>query len=332
MKHDERVLDEVLTGRRGAYPDPSAMLRFHKGEPPCAAYGGIADVGDAERAEIRAELSRAGLLGRVEHTGLILWRWGHEDERERHGPITDDELLASWNATANVHERIVAALASGRLAKVLRRNNDERERANDARADGEIAGLSDEEQAALRATWVRRPRALSFPAAAGVVLRLTKERGEKTGDDMVTGIAPSGPVAPPRTQRAKQCRDFMGGLAAEMQANHTICVQACDEGDMPSCAIAALGLDTGVMGTRDPRRAIALYEKACASREAPLSCAFLGSMFDDGVYVARDSRAAAGARERGCQQGDQMSCDALNGVRDMRKTVGLYERDGGKLR
>ncbi len=118
--HDQRFLDETFAGKRTVIDIEKvqrALRRFHKGEPPCAIYDDGAKVESAEVETILGELAAAGLLEKTLGTSSIWMRWGREDERRRHGPVTDDEILTQWRLTSTRWETLVSFLASGRMVQ-----------------------------------------------------------------------------------------------------------------------------------------------------------------------------------------------------------------------
>lgn len=181
-EHDKRVLDQLLSDRLVPADLQRRLAHFHRGDPPCAVYSENSDTSEEEVQSIRRELTSSGLLGKVREASSVLWRWGDEDEKWRHGPITDDEIVASWNETANAFERVVAMVAPSKLAHAVRENVKMVEDAELKRGDDQVARLSEAERAALRATWVRHPRALSFPALIRTVSRLREDAVPHAGD------------------------------------------------------------------------------------------------------------------------------------------------------
>jgi TPR repeat protein len=160
----------------------------------------------------------------------------------------------------------------------------------------------------------------------------SQEDGIAQEDDRgATGLPPAVPAASPKTPTAEQCRSFQGGAPADWVANHAVCETACSEGDMPSCGMVASNLSTGIAGKRNYARAVTLYDKVCASRDAPTACYQLGEMLDDGEHVPRDASRATRAWTAGCEQGDRMSCEALREIRYTLRNVALDHPLDGAL-
>ncbi len=170
-KHDRRVLDEMLSGKRDPEELARRLVSFHRGELPCAVYGEKVEISGAEVEQIRGELSASGLAAKLGDVAIALWRWGNEDEQRRHGPVEDEEILASWRQSGTLLERAVVVLAGHRLAETVRQNARAAEQRQNARAEHELRALSAEQRGALRATWERHPLALSLPGLASVMRR-----------------------------------------------------------------------------------------------------------------------------------------------------------------
>jgi hypothetical protein len=175
VAHDQRFLDDVFAGKRNADDLAKALRPFHKGEPPCAHYAEGKKVDEDEIETIRRELGAAGVADKARATSSIWWRWGHDDERRRHGPVTDEEILTQWRLTATTWESVVAFFASGKLVKAIRANAEQMEKRESDRADTQLADLSDAERSALRAIWERHPWAMSFPQVVQVLMKLMKK-------------------------------------------------------------------------------------------------------------------------------------------------------------
>ncbi len=84
------------------------------------------------------------------------------------------------------------------------------------------------------------------------------------------------------------------------------CTQQCDKGHGGSCN------NLGVMATRgdgvpkDPKRAEALFEKACAAGE-PNGCVNRAQMYDEG-YTEEDAALATDLYRRACEAGSMLGC------------------------
>lgn len=72
---------------------------------------------------------------------------------------------------------------------------------------------------------------------------------------------------------------------------------------------------TGV--PRDPKRALALLQKACDARHG-LACASLGSRYASGTGVPKDAKRAEFLWDRACRHGEQLGCLLLGSVRRAR--------------
>ncbi len=118
----------------------------------------------------------------------------------------------------------------------------------------------------------------------------------------------------PTSAASDPCRSIPSG-DVDLIARHAACEAACSKNDMAACGLAATNYVTGLGAPPDGARALELYEKACASREAPSACLLLGDLLDDGALVARDSERANQAWSSGCAQGDRASCARRDGGR-----------------
>jgi len=91
----------------------------------------------------------------------------------------------------------------------------------------------------------------------------------------------------------------------------------CAAGEARGCAALGSRYLKGDGVARDPARALALYQRACAAGQR---CAVVGGMVLEGLGTAADPTAAAGWLERACEQGEPEGCGNL-GV--------LYQRGRG---
>src|SRR5580704_10696686 len=123
----------------------------------------------------------------------------------------------------------------------------------------------------------------------------------------------------------------------------TRCLGACRHfvsPHIPSCTRAGVAFVTGEDGlTRDDRRAVALFQRACDGRDM-FGCIQLGVAFEHGKGVpAKDEARAAELYQRACDGGSMLGCSFLGVAldigrglaQDQKKAVALYQTtcDGG---
>jgi hypothetical protein len=173
--HDERVLGGMLAGTIDTVALQKKLLPFHKGAPPCAIYAEPVSPTDEELAQIVRDLRGAGLLLRIRELVTVFWLWGHTDEQRRHGPVTDEEILTSWNATGTGYEQAVAFFAGHAIAEAVRANSRAMEERETVRANAAEAALSHHEQEALQGIWMRHPTAMSIPGLLRTMSKLPRD-------------------------------------------------------------------------------------------------------------------------------------------------------------
>lgn len=85
----------------------------------------------------------------------------------------------------------------------------------------------------------------------------------------------------------------------------------CRAGELPSCNVAGLMLETGAAGDPDLARALDLYRLACAGGDA-VGCTAVGLLYQKGRGVERDRDVAASQYRMACDGGGRMACDLLS--------------------
>ena len=108
-------------------------------------------------------------------------------------------------------------------------------------------------------------------------------------------------------------------------------MDSCDHGVLKSCAALGERYLKGENVARDPRRGVALLERACDGGDVG-GCLMLGVALQNGLGVARDSKRAAALFDRACQAGFVPGCDnlgilydlGLGVVRDPVRAVALF--------
>jgi hypothetical protein len=173
--HAARFLDDAFAGKVDLDGYQQRMLHFHKGTPPCASYGPKVTPSDQELAAIERDLRGANLLVRVRESSSLFYKWGRADEERRHGPRTDEELLAAWNETATPYERAIAFFAGAALAAKIRAGSRAAEERELARADEQEKKLTHHEMESLQGIWLRHPTAMSFPTLVQTLSKLPRD-------------------------------------------------------------------------------------------------------------------------------------------------------------
>ena len=122
------------------------------------------------------------------------------------------------------------------------------------------------------------------------------------------------------------------GVAIGTCTDPPLCEAECDAGSADRCRRLAATYATGEGVGKDEARATALYERACAMKDAP-ACVFAGQMHEYAHGVPKDDAKAAGLYETSCNAGWVPGCYNLGimfengrGVpRDRDRAVSLYD-------
>lgn len=130
----------------------------------------------------------------------------------------------------------------------------------------------------------------------------------------------------PQNAEATKCRDFFEQLLAEdFAAALAVCQKACDSGDAPSCAIVGewLLMSKGNESADRPL-GLSLLKRACQSGSDRVACLILGERLDRGERISVDAAGARAAWKMGCDQGEELSCAALQGRRVQMERTLIY--------
>jgi len=187
-----------------------------------------------------------------------------------------------------------------------------------------------------------------------VLSRHASERGPSLLDMVLRGAADSqaadaavthSPPAPSQGTAARR-GSYQRGLALTQSGNVAGAAlefaDGCEKDEADACNYLAWMYDEGEGVTKDRRRALGLYSKACSGGSG-LACSMLGALYSTGEGVAKDSARAAGFFTRACDLGEAMvGCNNLaeayasgTGVaKDQRRAVSLLSKscDAGAAR
>lgn len=175
---------ELVLGPDPAWPPKDAAARFHKGEGVCLRYAEAATLSTEAQDEAALDaLQEAALLENLEEVKALLHRWSEEDERRRHGPQSDEELLLLLSVKPTLGDRLALAFHTRPLA-ALQRMQQERGRALLVeKAEAEAAKLASVNRDVLEAIWTQHRVALApqgrIFTRAGWKARVTRVRLER---------------------------------------------------------------------------------------------------------------------------------------------------------
>jgi hypothetical protein len=163
---DQTVVTEAEVARRA---------KWHHGDPPCFVYSTGRPTVEAI-APIVDEMAAVGVLHQARATFPLWSYWAQQDERRRHGPETDEELLDFYRYFGWRTHFLIALNRDRIIAELHAETPGEKA---DARA--EIAAMESrydpDDVRAARAFWYAHRLALSPPALIQVRHELEKRAG-----------------------------------------------------------------------------------------------------------------------------------------------------------
>jgi hypothetical protein len=150
--------------------------KWHQGEPPCFVYSSVRPTAEAA-AQIVDEMAVAGVLQQARATFPLWSYWAQQDERRRHGPGTDDELLDFYRYFGWRTHFLIALNRDRIIAELHAETPGEK-----AEARAEIAAMESrydpDDVRAARAFWYAHRLALSPPALIQLRRELEKRAGQ----------------------------------------------------------------------------------------------------------------------------------------------------------
>ena len=136
--------------------------KWHQGEPPCFVYSGQRPSPEAIAAVVH-EMVTAGVLGQAQATFPLWSYWAQQDERRRHGPEPDEELLEFYRYFGWRTHFLIALNRDRIIAELHAETPGEK-----AEARAELAAMESrydpDDVRAARAFWYAHRLALSPPA------------------------------------------------------------------------------------------------------------------------------------------------------------------------
>jgi hypothetical protein len=100
------------------------------------------------------------------------------------------------------------------------------------------------------------------------------------------------------------------GVTKDLKKAVELYLRACDLGSSVGCDQAGMRLEDGLGATKDEAKAVSLYQKACDLAK-PDACTNLARMLANGWGVAKDDGKAVDALTRACNLGDPGGCSNL---------------------
>jgi len=172
---EHRRADQIRDQTAVTEAEVARRAKWHQGEPPCFVYS-IERPSAEKIGAIVDEMAAAGILAQARATFPLWSYWARQDERRRHGPESDEELLDFYRYFGWRTHFLIALNRDRIIAELHAETPGEK-----AEARAEIAAMESrydpDDVRAARAFWYAHRLALSPPALIQLRAEMEKRGG-----------------------------------------------------------------------------------------------------------------------------------------------------------